>query len=173
MERAGIYYRVSTREQDIGMQIKAVKDYCKKNNIEIFKEYKDIGQSGSKESRPAFDDLLKDMRKLKFDCIIVYKLDRIGRSLSHLVKLFEEFKSKDVEFISVTQDINTKTPNGKLQLGMLMVLAEYERALTISRINDGLEKARAEGKRLGRPFGAKDKKRRVKSGYYLRWRKNN
>lgn len=92
---AGVYYRISTRDkQDIGMQIKAIRDYCEREGIEIKKEYKDIGESGSKESRPEFDLLLKDMRNKLFDTIIVYKLDRIGRSLSHLVKLFEEFKKK-------------------------------------------------------------------------------
>ena len=170
--RAGIYYRISTRDkQDIGMQIKAIKDYCLRESIEIVREYKDIGESGSKESRPRFDLLLKDMRNKAFDTIIVYKLDRIGRSLSHLVKLFEEFKKKNINFISITQSINTTTPEGRMFLHMLMVLAEYERELTISRINSGLDRAKSEGKKLGRPTGAKDKKRRRLSGYYRRWQK--
>lgn len=169
--KVAIYYRVSTKEQEIGMQKKAIKDYCERENIIIFKEYSDIGQSGKKESRPAFDKLLKDMRDKKFDCVVVYKLDRIGRSLSHLVKLFEEFKKKNINFISITQNINTTTPEGRMFLHILMVLAEYERELTISRINSGLNRAKAEGKKLGRPSGAKDKKRRRLSGYYQRWSK--
>lgn len=171
--KAALYYRVSTRDkQDIGMQQKAIKDYCSREAVEIFKEYSDIGESGSKESRPQFDLMLQDMRNKCFDTIITYKLDRIGRSLSHLVKLFEEFRAKKINFVSITQAINTTTPEGIMFLQMLMVLAEYERALTINRVNSGLDRARAEGKQLGRPTGAKDKKRRRTSGYLLRWTKN-
>jgi DNA invertase Pin-like site-specific DNA recombinase len=170
--KAGVYYRVSTTEQDVAMQQKAVRDYCKREGIEIYKEYSDKGVSGSKESRPEFDKLLEDMRDYCFDTIIVYKLDRIGRSISHLLKLFEEFNKKDIKFISITQNFNTTTPEGKLFLRMMMLLAEYERELTVSRINSGLEKARAEGKKLGRPKGSKDKGRRRRAGYINRWLRN-
>ena len=168
--KAGIYYRVSTADkQETGMQEKAIKDYCERESIEIYKEYSDIGQSGKKESRPQFDLMLNDMRNKIFDCVVVYKLDRIGRSISHLLKLFEEFSKKGIKFISVTQNINTTTPEGRMFLHMLMVLAEYERELTVDRINTGLKRARAEGKILGRPFGSKDKGRRRTSGYVNRW----
>lgn len=170
--RAVAYYRVSTRDkQDLAMQEKAVRDYCSRESIDLIKEYSDKGVSGSKESRPDFDVMLNDMRSKVFDCIIVYRLDRIGRSLAHLVKLFEEFRKRDIKFISVTQSFNTLTPEGKLMLGMLMLLAEYERDVTISRVNDGLDEARAKGKVLGRPKGSQDKKRRRLSGYYRRWGK--
>ena len=161
---AGVYYRVSTNEQSTGMQEKAIQDYCERENILITKEYSDIGESGSKESRPQFDKLIQDMRNKSFDTIIVYKLDRIGRSLSHLVKLFEEFKKRKINFISITQAINTTTPEGRMFLHILMVLAEYERELTIVRIHSGLARARAKGKKLGRPKGSKDKLNAVKDG---------
>jgi len=164
------YYRISTRDkQEVGMQQKAVRDYCEREGIKLIKEYQDIGQSGKKESRPEFDSMLNDMRVGLIDCIIVYKLDRIGRSLSHLVKLFEEFANKKIDFISVTQNINTTTPEGRMFLHILMVLAQYERELIVNRINAGLSRAKADGKKLGRPHGAKDKKRRRLSGYYNRW----
>ena len=169
--KAGVYYRVSTKEQDIGMQKKAVRDYCEREEIEIIKEYSDEGVSGAKESRPQFDKLLNDIRHRQINCVIVYKLDRIGRSLSHLVKLFEEFKKKKIDFISVTQNLDSTSPEGRMFLYMLMTLAEYERDLTISRINAGLARARAEGKKLGRPHGSKDKGKRKKGGYYLRYLK--
>lgn len=170
--KAGIYYRISTRDkQSIAMQEKACRDFCERESIKIYKEYQDIGESGSKESRPEFDKLLQDMRTKKFDTIIVYKLDRIGRSISHLLKLFEEFTKREIKFISITQNFNTTTPEGRLFLRMMMLLAEYERELTISRINSGLERARASGKKLGRKKGSKDKRRRRKSGYYQRWSK--
>ena len=167
--KAVIYLRKSTRDkQEFGMQIHSIENYCKVNSIKIIKTYKDE-MSGSKESRPEFDKLINNMRKGLFDTIIVYKLDRIGRSTSHLLKLFEEFKKKKINFISVTQNINTETPEGKLMLRMLMILAEYERELTVSRINDGLARAKSSGKQLGRPFGAKDKGRRRKGGYFQRY----
>lgn len=170
--KALAYFRISTRDkQDITMQTKAVNDYCQRENIEIVKEYDDIGQSGKKESRPAFDLLLTDIRNGLGEAVIVYKLDRIGRSLSHLVKLFEEFKKRNIKFISVTQNINTSTPEGRMFLHMLMVLAEYERELIVGRITDGLDEAKQSGKQLGRPKGAKDKKERRKSGYWQRWTK--
>lgn len=171
--KAGLYYRKSTRDkQELDMQISIVRDYCKREEIEIFKEYSDEGQSGKKESRPAFDNLMRDMRAGLIDYIVVYKMDRIGRSLLHLVKLFEEFEKKKIKFISVTQAFNTTTPEGKLMLRMLMILAEYERELTVARVMDGLEVAKSKGKRLGRPPGARDKKRRVISGYHRYWAEN-
>lgn len=166
--KAVIYLRKSTRDkQEFGMQVHSIENYCRINNITPLYTYKDE-MSGSKDSRPEFDLMLNDLRQGLFDTIIVYKLDRIGRSTSHLLKLFEEFQKKNIKFISVTQNINTDTPEGKLMLRMLMILAEYERELTVSRINDGLARARSNNKKLGRPSGSKDKKRRRKSGYYLR-----
>lgn len=170
--KAVIYYRVSTRDkQDITTQQKAVRDYCAREGIEIAKEYSDIGQSGSKESRPQFDLMLQDMRQGLFDTIITYKLDRVGRSLSHLVKLFEELNKRKVNFISITQAINTTTPEGRMFLHMLMVLAEYERELSLDRIHSGLDNARAKGVKLGRPIGSCDGKRRTTAGYLLRWQR--
>ncbi len=169
--KIGLYARVSKDEQNIETQLVALKDYCQRNNYKITETYLDNGISGSTDNRPAFNKMLEDMRNGKINCVIVYKLDRIGRSLQHLLNLFEEFKNRDIEFISLTQNINTNTPEGKMFLRMLMVLAEYERELIVSRINSGLDRARAEGKTLGRPFGSKDTKRRKRSGYLLRWQK--
>jgi len=169
----GAYYRVSTRdkEQNPEMQKKVVEDYCEHKNIQIVKEYTDDGVSGSKASRPAWDELLADMRDGKFEGIVCYKMDRIGRSFTHLVKLFEEFDSKKIHFISATQNFNTTTPEGKLMLRMMMILTEYERELTIDRILDGLALAKSKGKKLGRIQGSKDKKPRRRAGYNLRWMK--
>ena len=169
--KIGLYARVSKEEQNIETQLVALRDFCQRNNYQIVEEYLDNGISGATDNRPAFNKLLEDMRAGKINCVLVYKLDRIGRSLQHLLNLFEEFKNRGVEFISLTQNINTNTPEGKMFLRMLMVLAEYERELIVSRINSGLERARLEGKKLGRPVGAKDKKRRKRSGYWQRWAK--
>jgi len=167
--KVGLYARCSTKEQNIETQVIALRDFCNRQEYAIAEEYLDEGFSGSKDSRPAFDRMLSDLRAGKINCVIVYKLDRIGRSLQHLLNLFEEFKNRKVEFISLTQNINTSTPEGKMFLRMLMVLAEYERELIVSRINSGLDRAKKQGRVLGRPKGAKDSKRRRISGYLLRW----
>ena len=168
--RIAVYCRVSTRDkQDITTQEVYLKEYSDREGHEVMGVYSDIGESGSKDSRPRFDEMLEDMRAGKFNGILVYKLDRIGRSLSHLMKLFEEFKKRKIAFISATQSINTTSPEGRMFLHMLMVLAEYERELTISRIIDGQERARLSGKKIGKR--GKDKGERRKSGYWLRWSK--
>lgn len=117
----------------------------------MIEEYVDIGESGSKEKRPAFNKLIEDMRKGKINTIIVYKLDRIGRSLQHLLKLFEEFNKRGIDFISITQNIDTTTPEGRMFLKMLMVIAEYERELIVDRVNAGITRAKKQNKKLGRP----------------------
>lgn len=167
--KIAIYCRVSTMDQNIETQLMPLKDYCQRMKHDIFNIYLDIGVSGTKDSRPQFDKLLQNMREGKFAGILTYKLDRVGRSLKHLLDLFGEFKNRHIHFISYSQNIDTATPEGKMFLQMLMVLAEFERELLVNRINDGLIRARKEGKRLGRPYGAKDSKRRRRSGYLLRY----
>jgi len=149
--KVAIYTRVSTKEQSVEMQILKCKSYCEYSKHEVYKIYKDIAESGKKESRPAFDEMLKDMRKGKFKGLVVYKLDRMGRSLAHLISLFEEFKRRDIEFISVTQNIDSSTPEGKLFMRIMMIMSEYERELTVNRVIDGIARAKREGKTLGRP----------------------
>ena len=115
-------------------------------------EYVDRGFSGKDNKRPEFERLLADMRQGRFTALAVYKLDRIGRSIVHLLNLFDEFKNRGIGFISVSQNINTNTPEGRMFLRMLMVLAEYERELIVSRTLDGLARAKRQGKKLGRPL---------------------
>jgi DNA invertase Pin-like site-specific DNA recombinase len=117
--------------------------------------------------------MLSDIRLGKFDTIICYKLDRLGRSLSNLIQLLQEFKNRGIRLISVQDGIDTKNDNpmSKAFWQLLGVFAELEREMIVSRVNDGLARARKNGKQLGRPFGSKDKKVRRKSGYHLRWTK--
>jgi len=164
-----LYARTSMSDQNTETQLMALRDYCSRMNYQITSEYVDNGFSGKDDKRPQFERLLGDVRANKVDCVIVYKLDRIGRSLKHLLNLFEEFKNLGVEFISLTQNINTNTPEGKMFWQMLGVFAEYERELIVARTNAGLQRALRQGKTLGRPFGSKDKKRRRLSGYTARW----
>jgi len=169
MKKVALYVRVSMADQNIETQKMALEDYCKRMNYEITDNYQDNGFSGKNDNRPNFERLLADVRANKVDCVLVYKLDRIGRSLKHLLNLFEEFKNLGVEFISLTQNINTNTPEGKMFWQMLGVFAEYEREMIVARTKSGLDRARKQGKTLGRPNGSKDKKRRRLSGYLRRW----
>lgn len=144
--KVAIYARVSTEEQHAEKQEFICKEYCKRNNLEVYKVYKDI-ISGTSTSRKAFNELLEDMRGMKFKGIIVTKLDRIGRSLQHLLSLFDEFSRKKVEFIAVTQNIDTSTSTGKLQLQIMGAFAEYERNIISERTKEGLRRAIGVGKR--------------------------
>jgi len=157
-------------DQNLETQLVPLRDYCQRMSYQIVREYVDTG-SGKDLKRPQFERLLADVRAKKVEGVVVYKLDRIGRSLKHLLNLFEEFRNSGIEFISLTQNINTNTPEGKMFWQMLGVFAEYERELIVARTNAGLARAVRQGKKLGRPAGSKDKKRRRKSGYYSRWGK--
>ncbi len=167
--RVVLYARVSTQDQNTDTQVTALRDYCARMGYQVAEEYVDQGFSGKDNKRPEFERLLADMRQGRLDTIVVYKLDRIGRSVIHLLNLFEEFKNRGVGFISLTQNINTQTAEGRMFLKMLMVLAEYERELIVSRTLDGLARAKRQGKKLGRPQGKKDGRPRAKAGYYLRY----
>lgn len=156
--KVAIYCRVSTEEQDADKQEYACLEYCKRVNYEVFRVYKDI-ISGSTQSRPLFNQLLEDMRNNEFDCIMVTKLDRLGRSLQHLLSLFDEFNKRRVNFIAVTQNIDTTTSSGRLQMQIMGAFAEFERSIISERTKEGL-KRRKDGKR------GKDKKLRKR-----RWRK--
>jgi len=166
-----LYARTSTADQTIETQMVALRDFCARMKYQIRDEYIDSGFSGKDDKRPEFERLLTDMRGNKINCVVVYKLDRIGRSLQHLLNLFEEFKNQGIEFISITQNINTQSPEGKMFWQMLGVFAEYERELIVSRTMAGLYRARKQGKTLGRPTGSKDSRKRRVSGYHLRWAK--
>lgn len=168
--KAAIYTRVSTSDQTTLNQELELKSYCERNTYEIYKVYKDEGVSGSKTSRPQLDMMLQDMRNKHFDAIIVWKFDRLGRSTAHLLQVLEELKNKGIRLIATSQNIDTDTPMGKFFFTILGGFAEMEREMIRERIKLGLERRKKEGKILGRPEGAKDKKVRKKGGYYLRYR---
>ena len=170
--KVGLYARVSTSDQNIETQLTMLRDYCARMCYEAAGEYVDSGFSGKDDRRPEFERLLADMRQGRVGAVVVYKLDRIGRSLKHLLNLFEEFKTRGVGFVSLSQNIDTNTPEGRMFLQMLMVLAQYERELIVARTMAGLDRARGQGKRLGRPQGSKDHAPRRRSGYHLRWAGN-
>lgn len=161
MIKVAIYCRVSTEEQDADKQESMCKDYCLRNNLEVYKVYKDI-ISGKTTSRPSFNQLLEDMRKCKFSCIMVTKLDRIGRSLQHLLSLFEEFSKRGINFTAITQNIDTSTSSGKLQMQIMGAFAEFERNIISERTKESRQGKTTWGKR------GKDKKPRLKRGGLLK-----
>ena len=154
--KVAIYCRVSTEDQDNDKQEAICVKYCETHEHIIFKVYKDV-ISGTTSSRPDFNQLLEDMRLRKFDCIMVTKLDRMGRSLKHLLNLFDEFQSKGINFIAATQNIDTSTASGRLQMQIMGAFAEFERNIISERTKEGL-KRRKEGTR------GKDKKPRKRRG---------
>lgn len=169
--KAGLYLRVSTTDQTTLNQELELKRYCEINNIDIHAVYKDEGVSGSKTSRPELDKLLIDARNKAFDCVVVWKFDRLGRSTAHLLQVLEELRNKNIRLIATSQNIDTFTPMGKFFFVILSGFAEMERELIKERIKLGLSRRKSQGKTLGRPKGSKDKAYRKKGGYYQRYLK--
>jgi DNA invertase Pin-like site-specific DNA recombinase len=151
--KAAIYARVSARKkgQDPRMQIKELREYCRRRGWNIVGEFIDHGVSGRQDTRPALDRLMQDCRKRLVDAVIVYRYDRFARSLRHLVNALSEFDSLGIHFISLHEGVDTTTPNGRLVFGIFATIAEFEQELIRDRIRSGLELARARGKTLGRP----------------------
>ena len=149
--RIATYSRVSTLNQDTDMQTRELREYCARRGWELVHEYVDEGVSGAKESRPALNSLMLDARKRRFDVIAVWKFDRMARSVTHLLRVLEEFRSLGIEFISLSESIDTSTPTGKMVFTVLGAVAELERSLISERVRAGLRNARAKGKTLGRP----------------------
>ena len=114
-------------------------------------EYVDHGVSGAIDRRPSLDDLLRDARRRQFDTLVVWRLDRLGRSLKHLVLLLEELQALGIAFVSLAEGIDATTPAGRLQMHILAAIAEFERGRIQERVRAGLARARAQGRRLGRP----------------------
>ncbi len=169
--KVAIYLRVSTKEQTTLNQEINLKEFCERSNYEIYKIYKDEGVSGSKTSREGLDLMLQDMRKRYFETIIVWKLDRLGRSIQHLLQILQELQNRKVRLICTDMNIDTNTPQGKFFFTIVGAFGELEREIIRERINLGLARARSQGKHLGRPKGSKDKRGRNKLGYWKRWSK--
>lgn len=148
--RAAIYARVSTWDQEPENQLREVRQYVEARKWTSV-EYIDHGVSGALERRPALDTLLRDATRRKLDVVVVWRLDRLGRNLKHLVTMLDELQELGVAFVSLGEGIDCTTPAGKLQLHILAALAEFERGRIRERVMAGLQRARKQGTRLGRP----------------------
>ena len=151
--RIAIYARVSTtgNGQSPEMQLRELREYCERRGWQIACEYVDAGISGAKDRRPQLDRMLTDAHRRRFDAIIVWKFDRFARSVSHLLRALETFRALGIEFVSLSEQVDTSTPTGKMVFTVLGAVAELERALIVERVKAGMRNARAKGRRIGRP----------------------
>src|ERR1700722_4109284 len=151
--RVAIYARVSTTNhgQDAGLQTSEQHQFAKARGWQVFDDYIDEGVSGSKDSRPELNRLMADARRRKFDIVLVWKLDRFGRSLRHLVNALAEFESLNIAFVSLSDNLDLSTASGRLMFNIIGSMAEFERELIRERVKAGMKNAKAKGARIGRP----------------------
>ena len=151
--RAAIYARVSTANngQSPEMQLRELREYCERRGWQITGEYIDVGISGAKDRRPQLDRMMADAHKRRFDVVAVWKFDRFARSVSHLLRALDTFRVLGIEFVSLSESLDTATPAGRMVFTVLGAVAELERSLIAERVRAGLRNARSKGKRLGRP----------------------
>lgn len=154
--RVACYMRVSTDTQTVDLQRDAITALCSRHNDWNVTEYVDAGVSGAKDSRPELDRMMADCRRGKIDRVTVWRFDRFARSVSHLLRALEEFQSLGIDFVSVTEAIDTSTPMGRMVFTVLGAVAELERSLTIERVKAGQRSARARGRHIGRRFTFSD-----------------
>jgi DNA invertase Pin-like site-specific DNA recombinase len=151
--RCAIYARVSTTDQNCEMQLRELREYTSRRDWKIAGEYVDSGFSGAKSSRPSLDKLMADAAKRKFDCVVVWKLDRFGRSVLNLSQQLSALSSFGVRFVATTQGLDTdqSNPTASLLLHILSAVAEFERSMIRERTLSGIKAAQAAGKVVGRP----------------------
>ena len=150
MKRVIIYARVSTKEQNVDMQLSDLKSYAELRRLEVVEVYIDYA-SGAKSDRVNYQKLFNDVRKRKTDVVLVWKFNRFARSTKELINALEEFNSLGVDFISYKENVDTSTPAGKILFTMISAFAEFERSIIRERVVAGMEKAKARGARIGRP----------------------
>ena len=149
--RVGLYARVSTHDQKtLPMQLSAMRDYAETRGWAVAVEVQDVG-SGAK-TRPQREALIEAARRREIDCVLVWRLDRWGRSLVDLVSTLQELNAIDVGFVSLSEALDLTTPSGRALAGMLAVFAEFERDILRDRVKAGIDQARKNGKPHGRPL---------------------
>jgi putative DNA-invertase from lambdoid prophage Rac len=163
--RAGIYVRVSTVDkQNPEMQLSELQEYCRARNIEIADIYTDY-TSGAKDRRPELDKMMDAAKKRQIDMVIVWKLDRFGRSLKHLLTTLDELEGLGITFVSYRENIDLSTPSGRLMFHIIAAMAEFERELIRERVRAGIANARSKGKKLGRKGLSPIERRKILDAY--------
>ncbi len=143
--RTAIYMRVSTASQNTDLQKDALYAYAQRSGLNIIAEYLDIAVSGRKEGRPQLKELMKAARNHRFDCLLVWKLDRFARSVEHLLSALAEFNHLGIRFISVSDQVDTNSPMGKAMFTLIGAMAELESSLISERVKAGMAAAKARG----------------------------
>jgi DNA invertase Pin-like site-specific DNA recombinase len=152
MTRCAIYARVSTTNgQNPEMQLTELREYVARRGWQLAGEHVDTGISGARENRPQLDCLMADAHRRRFDVVAVWKFDRFARSVSHLLRALETFQALGVGFVSLSEQLDTSTPAGKMVFTVLGAVAELERSLIVERVRAGLRNAKAKGRHIGRP----------------------
>jgi len=149
--RLALYARVSTTVQSTDSQLLDLRRYTRERGWNIFQEYVDEGISGTKDSRPALNELMNDAKKRRFDVVLVWRFDRFARSTKHLILALEEFKNLGVDFVSYQENIDTSSPLGSAIFTIISAVAQLERDIIAERVKAGLRRAKEIGKKLGRP----------------------
>ena len=146
-----IYARVSTDRQKVDMQLNELRQFVDRSGWNIHEEYIDQNFSGGNTKRPAFTAMMDAARKRKFDLLLVWKLDRLSRSLKDLIVTLDDLRVYGIDFLSYDNNLDTSTPTGKLVFQIVGAVAEFEKEIIRERVVAGLATARNKGKRLGRP----------------------
>jgi len=152
--RVAIYARVSTSDQSTESQLLDLRRYVRERGWTLFNEYCDNGISGTKDSRPALNELMNDAKKRRFDTVLVWRFDRFARSTKHLILALEEFRGLGIDFVSYQENIDTSSPLGSAIFTIISAVAQLERDIIAERVKAGLRRAKENGKKLGRPVGS-------------------
>lgn len=164
--RAALYLRVSTTDQDTARQERELRTVAQARGWEVVEVYADNGISGSKgrEQRPAFDRLHQDATRRRFDIVMAWSVDRLGRSLKDLLVFLGELQAAGVELFLYQQAVDTTTPSGRAMFQMLGVFAEFERSMIVERVRSGMAKAKANGTKSGKAIGRPRVPEKVRQG---------
>lgn len=150
-KRVALYLRVSTNQQTTENQRLELESYCKRQEWEVAKIYDDSGISGKNDDRPALQEMLADSVKSRFSVVVCWKIDRIARSTINLLQILQQLRAAGVDFCATTQAIDTTNSAGRMLMTFLGAIAEFERETIVERVRAGLQRAKTNGVRLGRP----------------------
>jgi len=156
-----IYARVSTDRQTTDSQLNELRDFVRRAKWKDYREYIDNGYSGKNTQRPAYTEMLGDARRRRFDLLLVWKLDRLSRSLKDLIATLDELGHLGIDFVSYDNQLDTSSPSGKLVFNIIGAVAEFERDIISERVRAGLANARIKGKKLGRPQIPKSDQKKI------------
>jgi DNA invertase Pin-like site-specific DNA recombinase len=164
-KRAAVYVRVSTDKQTVENQLRELRQIAERRGWQVVEEYHDAGISGAKgrDQRPGLDQMLKDASRRKFDVVMAWAIDRLGRSLIDLLGTIQRLEACGVDLYLDQQSIDTTTPAGRLMFQMTGAFAEFERSMIRQRVKAGLRRAVEQGKQLGRPRVSRDVEKRIQS----------